>query len=274
MDELLRGLINLNYASPDLETTIAAAERCYEEARRIGDRNHATYVGGNLQGVYTYVLRLDEAKAVLDELFIATEAERTATTAARAGLLYWRGNEEEGRALLAEAESLLEGVSDTQTRLILEREKASMIMLDGDPRLSFETFKRHFEETPFAPGIALSGMADGAIFSQDPALIAEAIEALESQPKSPINDVILTRTRAARAILEGQVRDGVELLDHGITRAAEGGDKLFELFTAAVGAALLPDGADRSRFAGHARGLADAADGSGLARWIDRLEAS
>lgn len=274
MDEMLRGLINLGYASPDIETVITATERCYEEARRIGDRNHATYAGGNLQGAYSYVLRLDEAEAVLDELFIGMEAERIVTMASRAGLLYWRGNEEEGRALLAEAESLLEGVSDTQARLGLERERAHMTMFDGDPRLSFETFKRHFEETPFAPGISLAGMADGATFSRDQALIAEAIEALESQPKNPLVDAILNRTRAARAILEGQIEDGVELLDRGIARAAEGGEKLSEFLTAAVGAALLPDGADRSRFADHARGLADAAGGSGLSRWIDRLKAS
>lgn len=274
MDEMLRGLINLGYASTDLETVINATERCYEEARRIGDRNHATYAGGNLQGAYSWVLRLDEAEAVLDELFIGMEAERIATMASRAGLLYWRGSEEEGRALLAEAESLLESVSDTQARLALEREKATMIMFDGDPRQTFEIFQRHFEETPFAPAISLSGMTDGATFSKDPALIAEVIEALETQPKNPVNNAILTRARAARAILDGQIEDGVELLEGGIAKAAEGGEKLPEFYAAAVGAALLSDGADRSRLADHARGLADAAGGKGLSRWIDRLETS
>lgn len=274
MDEMLRGLINLGYASSDLETVITATERCYEEARRIGDRNHATYAGGNLQGAYSWALRLDDAMAVLDELFIGMEAERIATMASRAGLLYWRGSEEEGRALLADAESLLESVSDTQARLALEREKATMIMLDGDPRHTFEIFKRHFEETPFVPGISLSGMTDGATFAKDQVLIAEVIEALESQPKGSVIDAVLIRARAAMAILEGQIEGGVELLEHGVAKAAEGGEKLPEFHAAAVGAGLLPDGSDRSSFADHARNLAGAAGGTGLARWIDRLEAS
>jgi hypothetical protein len=50
--------------------------------------------------------------------------------------------------------------------------------------------------------------------------------------------------------------------------------KVDELFTAAVGARFLPDGPDRSRFADHARGLADAAGGYGLSAWVDRLATS
>ena len=274
MDEKLRGLINLGYATPDLETAIEATKRCYEEARRIGDRNHATYVAGNLQGTYRYVLRLEEAAAILDETFIATETDRMAWLGARAGLLDWIGEDEEAHALLAEAESLLDTVADAQARLEVERNKAYLALHHGEPRVCFEIHKRHFEETPFAPGVALTGMTDGAVFAGDPALISEALENIASQPKNPLNETLRNRAMAAFAIVEDSVLEGVELLDRTIARANDAGTKADELFTAAVGAALLPNGPDRSRFADHARSLADAAGGRGLTAWIDRLESA
>lgn len=271
MDEKLRGLINLGYASPDLEIAIEATKRCYEEARRIGDRNHATYVAGNLERTYRYVLRLEEAVGILDETFIATDTDRMATMVARAGLLDWMGEDEEARGLLTEAESFLDSVSDAQVRLEVERNKAHMALTHGEPRVCFEIYKRHFEETPFAPGLALSGMTDGAIFTGDPALISETLEHIESQPKNPLNEALRNRALAALAIVDGSVVEGVELLDANIASTAEEGMKVDELFTAAVGARFLPDGPDRSRFADHARGLADAAGGYGLSAWVDRL---
>ncbi|HUG31571.1 MAG TPA: adenylate/guanylate cyclase domain-containing protein [Acidimicrobiia bacterium] len=274
MDEKLRGLINLGYASPDLETSIEATKRCYEESRRIGDRNHATYVAGNLQGAYRYVLRLEEAAAIFDETFIATDTDRMTSTAAKAGLLELMGEEERAHASLAEAESLLDSVSDVQARLEVERARALMALNHGDPRTCFEIFKRHFHETPFAPGISLTGMTDGAVFSGDPALISESLEQLVAQPKSPVIEAVHGRASAAQAIVEGSVEDAVELLDATIERTADAGMKADELSTAAVGAALLPDGPDRARFAEHARSLAESAGGLGLANWIDRLAKS
>ena len=274
MDEKLRGLINLGYASTDLETVIEATKHCYEEARRIGDRNHAIYVAGNLQGAYRYALRLKEAAAVLEETLPATDTDRMASTAAHAGLLELMGEEEQAHALLAEAESLLDSVSDAQARLDVERNEALMALIHGQPRVCFDIFKRHFEETPFAPGVALSGMTEGAIFTGDRALIAETLGNIESQPKNPPNDAMRHRAMAALAIVDGSVVEGVELLDGNIAATAEEGMKVDELFTAAVGARFLPDGPDRSRFADHARGLADAAGGYGLSAWVDRLATS
>lgn len=274
MDEMLRGLINLGYASPDLETTITATQRCYDEARRIGDRNHATYVAGNLQGVYQWVLRLDEAQRILDETFLATEADRLTIMSQRAGLLYGMGHEDEARALLHEAEPLLDAVSDVQAHLAYERNQGQIALCDGDARACFKTYKRHFEETPFAPSVALFGMADGAIFSGDPELIAETIEFAESQPKNPLTELILNRALAAQYLVAGKTEEGIELLDATIQRTVEKGEKVAELFTAAAGAALLPDGSDRARFANHARGVANSAGALGYAAWVDRLEAS
>lgn len=274
MDEKLRGLTNLGYAAPDVATSLGATERGYEEARRIGDRNHATYIGGNLEGAYRFVLRLDDALSVLDEMFIATEAERVTSLSARAGLLAWKGRAEEARAIFDEAESLLEGVTDPQARLAFEREVALMALLDGDPRSSFEIYKRHFEETPFAPGLALSGMASGAVFSRDLALITEVVQALETQPRNSYNDSSLNRALAGRAILDGDVDRGVELIEQTIVATEEEGARLPEFLMAAVGAALLPDSPDRARFADHARALAADAAADGLSGWIDRLEGS
>ncbi len=272
MDEMLRGLINLGYASPDLDTVIAATKRCYEEARRIGDSNHAIYAASNLQGTYRWVLRLDEAVAVLEETLPATDTDRMTFTAAHAGLLELMGHEEEAHALLAEAESLLDSVSDVQAHLEVERNEAFIALLHGEPQTCFDVFKRHFDETPFARGVALSGLTDGAVFSGDRALIGEAIQYIESQPINPVFEAFLGRAMAARAFVDGETAKGVDLLDATITGVAAEGMKLEEFMAAAVGAALLPSGPDRSRFADHARGLAEAAGGHGMTAWIDRLE--
>lgn len=272
MDEMLRGLINLGYASPDLDTVIAATKRCYEEARRIGDSNHAIYAASNLQGTYRWVLRLDEAVAVLEETLPATDTDRMTFTAAHAGLLELMGHEEEAHALLAEAESLLDSVSDVQAHLEVERTEAFIALLHGEPQTCFDVFKRHFDETPFARGVALSGLTDGAVFSGDRALIGEAIQYIESQPINPVFEAFLGRALAARALVDGETAKGVDLLDATITGVAAEGMKLEEFMAAAVGAALLPSGPDRSRFADHARGLAEAAGGNGMSAWIDRLE--
>ena len=274
MDEMLRGLINLGYASPDLDTVIEATKRCYEEARRIGDRNHAIYAASNLQGTYRWVLRLDEAVAVLEETLPATDTDRMTFTAAHAGLLELMGDEEEAHALLAEAESLLDSVSDVQARLEVERNEAFIALLHGEPRTCFDVFKRHFDETPFARGVALSGLTDGAVFSGDRALIVEAIEYIESQPINPVFEAFLGRAMAARSFVDGETAKGVDLLNATITGAAAEGMKLEEFMAAAVGAALLPAGPDRSRFADHARSLAGAAGGHGMTAWIDRLEST
>jgi len=167
---------------------------------------------------------------------------------------------------------LLDSVSDVQARLEVERNEAQMALIHGEPLVCFEIFKRHFEETPFAPWVALSGMTDGAIFTGDPALISEVLGHVESQPKSPLNEALHNRAWAARAIVDGSVVEGVELLDANVASTAAAGMKADELFTSAVGAALLPLGPDRARFADHARAMADAAGGRGLSAWIDRLE--
>ncbi|MFP3882227.1 MAG: AAA family ATPase [Actinomycetota bacterium] len=274
MDEMLRGLVNLGYASPDLDETIAATERGYEEARRIGDRNHATYLASNLQSVYKWVLRLDEALQILDETLLATDAERLTSMSARAGLLHWMGREDEARKLLSEAERLLDVVSDVQGHLEFERNQAWIALAEGDARFCFETYKRHFEETPFAPTIALSGMADGAIFSGNEELMSETLGYIESLPKNPLTDLLRNRVVAGSHLAAGEASEGVEMLDSIIVRTAAKGEKVAELVSAAAGAALLPNGPDRSRFADHARGLAQSAGALGLSAWIDRLEAS
>jgi class 3 adenylate cyclase/tetratricopeptide (TPR) repeat protein len=274
MDEMLRGLINLGYASPDLETSIVATEKCYEEARRIGDRNHASFAAGNLQGAYLFALRLADAETIVEENFVTTQTDRMAALADRATLAYWRGREDEARDLLTEAEGLFEDVSDTQARLQVERAKGNLALGDGDARTCFSIYKRHFEETPFAPVVALTGMTDGAVFSGESTLIEEAIEGIESQPRSMFIDVLHDRARAALAVLSGAIDESVEILDLAIARAAADGLRYPELVTAAVGAGLLPDGTARSRLADHGRALAKVAGAEGMATWIDRLEAS
>lgn len=269
----LRGLINLGYAAQDPEAAIAATERAYEEARRIGDRSHATMAEANLQAHYRFALRLHDALALLDDVIVSTETELMGSTAARAGLLDWFGEHEEAQAMLAEAEAMVDRVPDPQARLEVERNRAHMALIHDDPRASFEIFKRHFEETPFAPVVSLWGMTDSSIFTGDPTLISEALGHIESQPKNPIVDSLHQRALAASAIVGGSTAEGVGLLDAHLATTAARGMKMDEMYTAATGAALLPDGPDRARFAAHARSLADEAGGRGLSAWIDRLEA-
>ncbi len=273
-DTKLRSLINLGYAAPDLETSIEASERAYREARRVGDRNYAAYVAGNLYGAYSFVLRLDEAEELLDESLTATDADRIGVLINRSSILYRRGREEEGRALVVEAEALLDRVSDVQVRLAVERGKGSLALLDGDPRTCFEIYRRHFKETPFAPTVSLAGMADGAVFSGDPVAMAEVLDLIETQPKSVFLESTRERTLAAADLVADDVEAGIERLDAIIASNITAGFKTDEVMAAAVGTALLPDGAERSRFAEHGRVVAEAVGAPGLSAWIDRLAAS
>ncbi len=65
IDTKLRALINIGYASQALAETFEATEAAYEESKRVGDRNHASFVAGNLAGGMLYQLRLDEADEIL-----------------------------------------------------------------------------------------------------------------------------------------------------------------------------------------------------------------
>jgi hypothetical protein len=274
IDTKLRGLINLGYASIDVEESRTASEQAFAESKRVGDRGHASFVAGNLIGAYDYLMMYDEMEAVLfDPVLADTQADRAGRATSLAGLLYARGDTAGARDALERAEAELEHVSDAQVALNLERSEATMAMMEGDPATTFAIGVRHFEETPFAPQVSAALAVDGAIHLGDDASIRQALAYEETLPVSPFTEPPHTRATIALMLLDGDVDGAVEIADNALVRLSDARMRTDELYLCAALVRHLPAGPARDAYAERARNLCEASGAPGLALWIDRLSA-
>lgn len=274
IDTKLRGLINLGYASIDVEEGRHASEQAFTEAKRVGDRGHATFVAGNLIGAYDYFMMYDELEEVLfDPVLADTQTDRAGRAASLAGLLYARGDASGAREALEGARAALQDVSDAQTALNVERSEATISVMEGDPGTTFATGVRHFEETPFAPHISAALAVDGAIHLGDEASLRRALAYEESLPSSPFTEPARTRATIVLMLLDGDVDGAVEIADRSLARLSEDRMRTDELYLCAALVRHLPPGPLRDGYADRGRSLCEASGAPGLAAWIDRLSA-
>jgi class 3 adenylate cyclase len=276
-DHILRGLINLGYASFDPEESMAATERAFAEAKRVGDRNYATFVGGNLHGSYGWFLRIPEQASLLEDpvLLKTSPADRLHWTASLAATTSWLGDWERGRSLLEEVQPLLlEDGIDIQAKLAWERNLANQELCTGRPERAFEIFGRHLRESPFAVFLSATGMTDGAIFMKNRQHIEAGLSALHPIPGGPFTDPVRRRAELALMVLDGDIAGAVALGDSLAADFEAGPHRMDALFLYATLVAYLPAGPDRVRFEDAARSLIDRAGAPGFGDWIDLLAAS
>jgi tetratricopeptide (TPR) repeat protein len=270
IDTKLRALINIGYASRDLDETLNATDAAYEEAKRIGDRNHASFVAGNLVGGKMFQFRLDEAETILnDPVWSSTPSDQLHRLSSLADLEHRRGNRREADAHLAAARELVEQVTDQQARLSLERVEASIALGDGDHLGYYETAVRHFEETPFAPWVAVLAAVLGASLLGDLERLRRAQAMAETLPPGALSGTPAMRWAGVMLDLhEGDVSAGLAEADALTEWMAEEGLAWQEFLTRVTVARVLPsDHEARARYLERIEGLAVPAGAHGLWEW-------
>ena len=186
IEEYQRAQISINL----VDYHITSPHMAFEESKRIGDRNHASFVAGNLTGGLLYRLRLDEAEEILTDSFWSAEpSDQCHRLVTLADLELRRGNRQQADLHLDAARVLLEDGIDVQARLGFERVEATFALLDDDPATTFEIGVRHFEETPFAPGISVWLAVLGSALLGDLEKMLRALEMAESLPPGVFNCV-------------------------------------------------------------------------------------
>ncbi len=270
IDTKLRALINIGYASQDLDETLNATVAAYEEAKRIGDRNHASFVAGNLVGGKMFQFRLDEAETILnDPVWSSTPSDQIHRLSSLAELEHRRGNRKEADVHLAAARELVAQVTDQQAKLSLERVEAGFALGDGDPLGYYNTAVRHFEETPFAPWIAVLSAILGASLMGDIERLRRADAMAETLPPGRLFGTPAIRWAGVMLTLfEGEVSAGLAEADD-LTEWMAAERLLWQEFLArvAVARALPPAHEARARYLERIEEITVPAGAHGLWEW-------
>jgi class 3 adenylate cyclase/tetratricopeptide (TPR) repeat protein len=273
IDTKLRALINIGYASQALAETFEATGAAYEESKRVGDRNHASFVAGNLAGGMLYQLRLDEADEILaDPVWSSEPSDQLQRLALLADLELRRGNRERADSHLAATQELLAQVTDAQARLAVERLQATFAMVDGDPRTVYETAVRHFEETTFVPGIAVSLAVLGASLMADLERLRRVLPMAESLPPGVFNTPSAWWAHAMIDLVEGRAAEGFAQAEDLLVWIREQGLVWQEFLTLiTVAPVLTADHEARSRYLARIEELTVPAGALGLWDWARSL---
>jgi class 3 adenylate cyclase/tetratricopeptide (TPR) repeat protein len=272
IDTKLRALINIGYSSQTLDETFGATEAAFEESKRIGDRNHASFVAGNLVGGLLYQLRLDEAEAALtDPVWSAEPSDQIHRLSSLADLELRRGNVEQAALHLDAARGLLD-VADVQARLSFERVEATFALVDGDPGRVFEIGARHFEETPFAPGISVWLAVLGAALLGDLERLQRALEMAESLPPGVFNSPSRRWAEVMVELAGGDLAGGFADAEDLVGWMREEGLIWQEfLMVTTVARMLPPDHEARARYRRRIEELTVPAGALGLWEWAQSL---
>ena len=272
IDTKLRALINIGYSSQDLEETFEATEAAFEESKRIGDRNHASFVAGNLAGGLLYQLRHDEAEAVLtDPVWSPEPSDQVHRLASLADLEARRGNLEQASLHLENARDLVDLV-DVQAQLSFERVEALVALIEGDPAAAYETGVRHFEETPFAHGISVWMALLGAALMGDLERLHRAREMAETLPPGVFNTPSLRWAEAMVELAGGDVAEGSTHAETLVGWMRERSLVWQELLTLTTTARMLPpDHEARARYRQRIEELTVPAGALGLWEWARSL---
>ena len=271
-DVKLRCLINIGYGAPESADKLRASQEAFDEAKRVGDRSHATFVAANLIGAYSFRLDNDASEAILDDPVLSNlPVDRVNLLTGRHKILARRGDWAGAEEVLAEARALYEGLSDPQTRISIERAESVKFLLEGRGRDVFAIGHRHFHEEPFTPLLSAYNALEGAAMEGDAQLLAEVDEMLAALAPGTDTFGFAVWVGAMRRIVEGDTAGAVEEIEELAARHSEAG-KWFALEILATTARHLPDDhPSRDQFADRARALADESGSPGLLEWIDKL---
>ncbi len=270
-DVTLRCLINIGYGGPDIVERRQATQEAWDEAKRLGDRSHATFVATNLAGYFSVTMEHDRLEALIADPLWPEKGEGLSV---RAELAYKRGDTELGDELVAEAQELAAVADDPQMVLSLERAQAIPPFFAGRGREVFAIGKRHFEETPFAPILSASIALQGAAIERDPEMLAEVATFVEALKLGPERRAMEAEVEGLRKLVGGDIERGVPLIEQAISGWEALGMRwvTFELMVFA--AAALPQGHEtRTDLVSRARRLAEETEAPGLLAWIDRMTA-
>lgn len=235
----LRALINLGYASQDPTEGLAAYRAALEEAKRVGDRSHATFVASNQVLVHLWRLELTAAEDLLDDpVWADTDADRIHRMVERAAVALLRGDRPTADALMANADGLISGVVDRQVLMEVDRQRSRFWLFDGDYEAVFETGRRHWG--PFVPGLAVILALTGAgMMAARPAIGEAAAMAGELSPGESSSRLV-GWAEALEAGMEGDADAAVTTTDRLAAGLRETG-QLFLLVQVTLSVArLLP----------------------------------
>ncbi len=272
-DTKLRALINIGYASQTMDETFEATDAAFEESKRSGDRNSASFVAGNLVGGLMYQLRLDEAEAVLvDPVWSMEPTDQIQRVVSLADLQLRRGNRREADLHLDAAREVLDDVTDAQARLAFERTESIFLAVDGDPGALFDIGVRHFEETTFAPGISVSLAVLGAGLSGDLDRLQRALEMARSLQPGMFNTPSVDWADAMVDLAEGHTTEGFAKAESLVRWLQEQGMVWQEFLTlTSVTPLLPPDHEARARYRQRLEEMTLAAGALGLWEWAQSL---
>ncbi len=277
-ETVLRGLINVGYASKDFDERWAATVEAFDEAKRIGNRAMASFVAGNLFGALSHALDLDACEAILDDpvLTAHSPAQRFHQAVGRASVLRLRGETEAWAEQMAELERLRPEVSDPQMLAMFDHERVSERLLAGDYRARHDDATRRFRESPWNRSDSAGDMLWGATMLGDRDLIDEAVEIVASLPQGDAEEIRLRVASAVSAILDGDIATGVDLADETLALALS---KTPPWRMGAVDAAMafirhLAPSPDRDRYVSVVRDIVAETGAVGLVDWLERELAS
>ncbi len=272
----LRALINIGYASPEFEETVEATQRAFDEAKRVGDANRATFVAGNLFGNYLFRMRLDAAEALLeDPVLRRTRIDQGPHLANQAEILLRRGHVQEAIRCITEAKEALTEVKDPQARLNLERTEATLGVVQLDHERVFEIGRRHFEETPFAAPVSATIALMGAVIGGARERLEQAHAMAIQLPPGVFTTPLVEWAEVFLTLIDGDVEGAVERTEQLRLQFSGEGMLWNEYLLTATFARHLPPGHEtRERYAARARQIAGDAGADGLTDWVDRLIAA
>ena len=272
MDTKLRALINIGYASQVLEETLASTEAAFEESKRIGDRNHASFVAGNLVGGLLFQMRLDEVEMVLnDPVWSPEPSDQLQRLTSLADLELRRGHREQAQLHMNAARDLLDS-ADVQARLNFERGEATVALVDGDPETVFDVGVRHFEETPFVQGFSVQLAVLGAAVLGDPERLHRALDMARSLPPGVFNSWTTDWAEVMVDLVGGDATDSAAHAESLIEHTREDGVVWQEFLALTTVAKLLPPSHEaRARYRQRIEELTVSAGALGLWEWAKSL---
>lgn len=212
MDTKLRALINIGYASQDYSETFEASMAAFDEARRVGDRNHASFVAGNLVGALIWELKLDRAEELLDDpVWSPRPSDRLLQETLYAELALRRGDRPSADRHLTAARAVHD--SDPQALANFERTVVLFDLFDGRYEKVFELGRRQFQESPWAQWISIWFAVIGASLMGDRSALEQARDMAATLPPGQLNTPPLELAQVMLTLVAGDERSAVERAD-------------------------------------------------------------
>lgn len=174
---LLRCMINIGYTAIGLEASREATERAFLEAKRVGDRSHASFTAGNLAGLYIGDLAIPDVIALIEEpVFLDAPFYQAGVHSMSAWVALAQGDREAARTHLRRARAEAERSEDPQAWFGVCRTEAILLLLDERYADAIAVWRDKLEASDLAPGAVAPMALEVAVMSGDPAIFDEVIE--------------------------------------------------------------------------------------------------